>query len=46
MAGKELYRAPAAQRTLATIARTLAERGDPRSIYSAEISIDLPTQTP
>lgn len=46
MAGKELYRASAAQRTIATIARTLAERGDPRSIYSAEITVDLPAQNP
>lgn len=42
MNGKELakQRAP---RTIATLAKTLLERGDPRGLYSAEIAITIPS---
>ena len=29
-------------RTIAVFAKTLAERGDPRSVFAAELTIDLP----
>ncbi|MFM7250446.1 MAG: sugar-binding protein [Planctomycetaceae bacterium] len=31
-----------ARRTIGTLARTLAERGDPRSMYDAEVAVELP----
>lgn len=31
-------------RTIATLAATLAERGDPRAVFSGEVSVDLPTK--
>ena len=42
MNGKELakQRAP---RTIATLAKTLLERGDPRALYPAEIAITIPS---
>jgi poly(3-hydroxybutyrate) depolymerase len=40
-AERELLRTKAT-RTLATIVRTLDERGDPRSIFTAEIAVDVP----
>jgi hypothetical protein len=39
-AGKLLYQGRPA-RTIATIAETIAERGDPASIFSSEILLDL-----
>lgn len=39
-AGKLLYRGRP-DRTIATIAKTIAERGDPASIFSSEILLDL-----
>ena len=30
------------RRTIATLARTLAERGDPRSMYDGELAVELP----
>lgn len=32
------------RRTIAVLARTLAEYGDPRSVFSAELTIDLPSE--
>jgi hypothetical protein len=32
------------ERTIATLSKTVNERGDPRSVFSAEITIKLPTQ--
>lgn len=40
MNGRELYKG-LANRTLATIQKTLAERGDPRSVFPAEIGVSL-----
>ncbi|MFM7519668.1 MAG: dienelactone hydrolase family protein [Planctomycetota bacterium] len=34
------------RRTIGTLARTLAERGDPRSIYSGEVAVSLPKDSP
>jgi hypothetical protein len=31
-------------RTIATLARTLEERGDPSGLWSAEVAVDLPTE--
>jgi hypothetical protein len=39
-AGRELF-AGMARRTIAVIARTLQERGDPSVIYSAELTVEL-----
>jgi len=38
---KKLHNAPV-KRTIGTIAKTLAERGDPKSIFVAEIVADIP----
>jgi hypothetical protein len=43
--GQELFRG-VAPRTIATIARTLEERGDPASVFSAEIEVKLPGVKP
>ncbi len=39
--GKELKKLTA-RRTIDTLAKTLAERGDPQSVFSAEVRVDLP----
>jgi hypothetical protein len=41
LAGKELY-AGTAPRTIATLVRTLAGRGDPKLMFDTEIAVDLP----
>jgi len=42
--GKKLHNARP-KRTIATLATTLAERGDPKSVFSAEISVTFPAKT-
>jgi dienelactone hydrolase len=42
MAGTQQIYAAIPVRTIATIAKTLAERGDPTSVFSAEWTVDLP----
>lgn len=39
--GKQVF-AGKVERTIATLARTLAERGDPTSLFSAEVTVDSP----
>lgn len=36
----------AVRRTIGTLARTLAERGDPKSMYSGEVAVTLPRDVP
>ncbi|MFO0827348.1 MAG: hypothetical protein U0572_04290 [Phycisphaerales bacterium] len=43
--GRELFRGQAS-RTIATMAKTLAERGDPRGIYAAEIRVPIADARP
>jgi hypothetical protein len=39
--GKPLYEG-SVPRTIAVLAKTLDERGDPKSIFSGEVKVDLP----
>lgn len=39
--GETLFSGPA-KRTIATIAKTLAERGDPQAVFAAEVEVHLP----
>jgi len=39
--GKELFRG-AVRRSIATLAATLGERGDPASVFSGEVVVTLP----
>ncbi|UCG48852.1 MAG: dienelactone hydrolase family protein, partial [Phycisphaerales bacterium] len=43
--GRNLYTGPLT-RSIATLAKTLAERGDPASIFNAEITLNLKNNTP
>jgi len=45
VAGEELFRG-LVPRTIRTIARTLEERGDPRAIFRAEVTVELPSHEP
>ncbi|MFM7035577.1 MAG: hypothetical protein ACKOYJ_10435, partial [Planctomycetia bacterium] len=36
----------AVRRTIGTLAHTLAERGDPKSMYSGEVTVTLPRVVP
>ena len=40
--GKTLFKGHA-KRTIAILAKTLAERGDPQDVYSSEIKVELGT---
>jgi hypothetical protein len=39
--GRTLYDGPVTRR-IATMAKTLAERGDPEFVFAAELTVDLP----